>query len=102
MSSSAHTDRYLAPKRKQLAVFVHGFGSSAGCWTPLKEKLSADARVAQRMELECFEYPSKWFEFSFLRRVPSLRQVAHALIEFLERRRFDYDGFILVGHSQGG
>jgi pimeloyl-ACP methyl ester carboxylesterase len=64
--------------------------------------LAADPHINGQIELACFEYPTGWFEFNFLRHLPSVRQVAHALIEYLERRLGDYDRFILVGHSQGG
>jgi pimeloyl-ACP methyl ester carboxylesterase len=87
---------------RSLIVFVHGFGSSRACWTPLLELLRVDERVTARYEFECFEYPTAWFSFNPLRRIPRLRELGRALREFIDSPRFGGRELVLVGHSQGG
>lgn len=89
-------------EKKRLVIFVHGFGSSPNCWKRFHEIFLADPAVADKFQTELYGYPSRWFEFSILRRLPSVRQVAEDLAARLGRQRFDYDEITLVGHSQGG
>src|SRR5271157_5085855 len=89
--------------KKQLAVFVHGFGSSPACWEPLLQQLRSDAPVAASFDFVCYQYSTSWLTFSFLRRIPRLEEISSGLTEFLEESRFaDYADITLVGHSQGG
>ena len=93
----------LAGSRKRLAVFVHGFGSSAECWTDLLSGLRTDPRVDTACDLECYSYPTRWFNLRFCQRIPRLQEVSAGLAQFLEAARFqDYTDITLVGHSQGG
>lgn len=89
--------------KKQLAVFVHGFGSSPACWEPLLQQLRSDASLAASFDFACYQYSTSWLNFSFLRRIPRLEEVSSGLAEFLEESRFaDVADITLVGHSQGG
>jgi pimeloyl-ACP methyl ester carboxylesterase len=87
---------------KSVVLFVHGFGSSAKCWEPLSTLLRQDERITARYDLEYFEYPTPWFSFNPLRRIPRLREIARALREFIDSPRFYGREVTLVGHSQGG
>src|SRR6266511_2846923 len=86
---------------KALAVFVHGFGSSADCWKPLLKLLSEEPIVDARFDLQCYEYPTAWFSMNPLKRIPRLEEIARGHAEYLDRCR-DYPEITLVGHSQGG
>jgi pimeloyl-ACP methyl ester carboxylesterase len=91
------------PTRKRLAVFVHGFGSSAACWEPLLRLMREDPEITDSFDLACYEYPTPWFNLKFLRRIPTLKEIAGGLTNFLESadlRR--YRECALIGHSQGG
>lgn len=87
---------------KQLAVFVHGFGSSAECWNPLLKLLKDDPKFAEAFDLACFEYPTQWFSFNPLRRIPLLEEIAQSLAHFLADNSAGYSEITLIGHSQGG
>lgn len=87
---------------KQLAVFVHGFGSSAECWNPLLKLLKDDPKIAEAFDLACFEYPTQWFSFNPLRRIPLLEEIAQSLAHFLADNSAGYSEITLIGHSQGG
>ncbi|HEX2162746.1 MAG TPA: alpha/beta fold hydrolase [Thermoanaerobaculia bacterium] len=91
------------PERKRLAVFVHGFGSSADCWSRLRELFRSDPTVSAGFDLACFEYPTRWFNLRFTRRIPTLKEIAGGLASFLETAALaPYREMVLVGHSQGG
>lgn len=91
------------PEAKRLVVFVHGFGSSAKCWSKLISKLQTDPRIKAAFDLECYEYPTKWFNLRLGQRIPRLEETASGLGAFLEQSRLrDYPDVTLVGHSQGG
>lgn len=83
-------------------VFVHGFGSSKACWDGLLGMVAQDPRVTERYEFDCFEYPTAWFSFNPLRRIPRLQELGRALREFLDSPAFHGREIVLVGHSQGG
>lgn len=88
---------------KQLAVFVHGFGSSAECWNPLLKLLKHDPKIAEAFDLACFEYPTQLVSLNPLRRIPRLQEIAKLLAGFLADKRYaGYQEITLVGHSQGG
>jgi pimeloyl-ACP methyl ester carboxylesterase len=91
------------PARKRLVIFVHGFGSSVACWAPLLKLFKQDPDIAGAFDLACYEYPTPWFNWRFLRRIPTLAEIAGGLANFLESAAIDsYRELILVGHSQGG
>ena len=88
---------------RTLAVFVHGFGSSSECWSPLLKLLNQDPRIRDRFDLACYDYPTKWFSFQPLRKIPALHEIGQGLGTFLNQRQFAaYPDLMLVGHSQGG
>ena len=93
----------VSPNKKDLIVFVHGFGSSAKCWDPLLSLLNQDPKIKDLFHFACFEYPTKWFNFNPLRRIPRIREIAHGLEGFLADKKYsNYEEVTLVGHSQGG
>lgn len=93
----------VSPNEKGLIVFVHGFGSSAKCWDPLLSLLNQDPKIKAMFLFACFEYPTKWFNFNPLRRIPRIREIAHGLEGFLADKKYsNYEEVTLVGHSQGG
>ncbi len=87
---------------KTLVLFVHGFSSSKKCWLPFFKLLRTDRRVRAGFVLKCFGYPTSWFSFSVLKRMPSIRDVARSLAAELDVQYGEYQSIILVGHSQGG
>ncbi len=91
------------PSRKRLALFVHGFGSSAAAWEPLRTLMKDDPEITGSFDLACYEYPTPWFNFRYLRRIPTLQEIAGGLANFLESADLrDYREWVLIGHSQGG
>ena len=40
--------------RKAVLIFVHGFGSSAECWTPLISLLKKNEQITNQYDWECF------------------------------------------------
>jgi pimeloyl-ACP methyl ester carboxylesterase len=89
--------------KKQLAVFVHGFGSSPACWRPLLEAFKADSTINALFDFECYQYSTKWLTLSVLKRIPRIEEISRGLAQFLENSRFSgYDDVTLLGHSQGG
>lgn len=90
-------------QKKQLVVFVHGFGSSSRCWDFLLDLLGKDPKVTNLFDLDAsFEYPTAVANWWFLTRIPRLSECAHALEGFLRPRFRKYQHITLVGHSQGG
>jgi pimeloyl-ACP methyl ester carboxylesterase len=89
--------------KKQLTVFVHGFGSSKRCWDALLDLLHKDPKVTSLFDLDAsFEYHTNAVNWSFLTRIPRLAECAKALQGFLKPRFKEYPHVTLVGHSQGG
>jgi pimeloyl-ACP methyl ester carboxylesterase len=86
---------------KTAVVFVHGFGSNAATWDRLKTRLSSDPLLAD-YSFDCFPYPTKWFNWNPIQRIPSLRELGEALGGFLKLNYSTAENLILVGHSQGG
>ena len=87
---------------KHLVVFVHGFASDAGCWTPLLTLLKEDPRFST-CELRCYQYPTAFVQLNVLKRIPRLKELGSGLRAFLEPLLEDrYIDVTLVGHSQGG
>lgn len=86
-----------------LVVFVHGFRTNAQCWDQLVTLLDREPRFRASFHYRRFEYATRWFQFNFLRRIPSLKDIADQLRTFLdlEANRV-YERVMLVGHSQGG
>ena len=87
---------------KDVILFVHGFGSSSRCWTPMLELLQRDDRVASRHELVTWDYPTKWVELNLLGRIPRLQEIGRSLAEEIDSPRYRGRRLTLVGHSQGG
>ncbi len=87
---------------KPVVLFIHGFGSSAKCWNPFLKLLREDARITERYELECWDYPTKWIEVNVLGRIPRLEEIARALDNKLDSPSYHDRDVTLVGHSQGG
>jgi len=88
---------------RTLVVFVHGFGSSGACWKTLIELLNQEPRIRDRFDLVCYEYPTQWFNFRQLRKIPTLKEIGQGLGAFLNQSQFSaYPELMLVGHSQGG
>lgn len=91
------------PARKRLVVLVHGFGSSKVCWKQLLTLFRDDPKISEAFDFACFEYPTGWITWSFLRRIPGLLEIAQGLNSFLELSELAaYREIVLVGHSQGG
>lgn len=88
--------------RKTILVLIHGFISDHRCWDSLRHLLETDARIAERFDIECFDYPTSLLGKGSEHAHPSLRQVAGQLNEFLAQPRFAGHPLVLVGHSQGG
>lgn len=92
-----------AADQRTLIVLVHGFGSSPECWDKLVPLLEADAAFRESSVIARFAYSTHWFQFSILRRIPRLSEIAAQLKAFLDLDEYDgYKRVILVGHSQGG
>ena len=91
-----------ASPSKAVIVFVHGFGSSGGCWTPLMKLLREDEAINSRFDFDSFDYSTLLFDFHPLRRIPSLKDVSEKLREHLDSEKFRDRQLTLVGHSQGG
>jgi len=88
--------------RKAILVLIHGFISDHRCWDSFRHLLETDARIAERFDIECFDYPTSLLGKGSEHAHPSLRQVAGQLNEFLAQPRFAGHPLVLVGHSQGG
>jgi pimeloyl-ACP methyl ester carboxylesterase len=87
---------------KGLIVFVHGFGSSPATWDSLLALFRSDPNFAG-FDFDCFGYPSPWFNFNPLGRIPRLRELGQALEAHMQAARLQlYENVTLVGHSQGG
>lgn len=97
--SAAMTSR-TAPKA--VLVLIHGFISDHRCWDSFRHLLETDTRIAERFDIECFDYPTSLLGNGSEQAHPSLRQVASQLNEFLTQPRFAGHPLVLVGHSQGG
>ena len=87
---------------KAMLIFVHGFGSSQACWNSLLALLQQDTRITGQFDWACFTYPTAWFSFNPLRRIPAIKEIAKSLREFIDSPRFYGRELILIGHSQGG
>ncbi len=99
----SYTQQQLSNDQKGIVVFVHGFGSSPACWDNLINLLDEDPLIAGTFLLDrTFQYPTTWFNFSPLTRIPRLQECAEALKSHLRKAKFaDYE-ITLVGHSMGG
>jgi len=87
---------------KAVLVLIHGFISDHRCWDSFRHLLETDTRIAERFDIECFDYPTSLLGNGSEQAHPSLRQVASQLNEFLTQPRFAGHPLVLVGHSQGG
>ncbi|HEV7573276.1 MAG TPA: alpha/beta hydrolase, partial [Thermoanaerobaculia bacterium] len=87
---------------KDVALFIHGFGSSAHCWDALLPLLRADKEIPERYELQCWSYPTKVIELNPLERIPSLAELGGYLVDHLRSPEFRDRNLTLIGHSQGG
>jgi pimeloyl-ACP methyl ester carboxylesterase len=93
---------YMGDVMKDLVLFVHGFGSSPGCWEPLMALLQRDPRITSRYDLETFSYPTSWFSLNRLNRIPSLKELGRLLGARIDSKNWNGRNLTLVGHSQGG
>ena len=88
---------------RTLLVLVHGFASSAECWNELVSLLQADDSFTEHFHIARFSYATRWFQFSILRRIPRLSELAAQLRAFLDlHEHAKYARVVLAGHSQGG
>jgi len=87
---------------KDVALFIHGFGSSAECWDALLPLLRADKEIPERYELQCWSYPTKVIELNPLDRIPSLAELGGYLVDHLRSPELRDRNLTLIGHSQGG
>ena len=92
---------------RSLVLFVHGFSSSEECWRKLIGLMETDNRITAKYKLDTFSYSTAKFELNPLRRIPSLKEVACALDDFIQKKfSSDYPehftDLTLVGHSMGG
>ena len=88
---------------KRVAVFVHGFGSSAACWDALIKLFDVDPSIGDAFHVDrTFGYPTRWFNFSPLKRIPRLQECADRLKAHLSKACFAEAEITLVGHSFGG
>ena len=91
----------MSPHERNLAIFVHGFGSSSDdCWQSMRDLLEADERVTSRFDLDFFDYDTSYLEIA--RRNPSITSVAKKLVERIEKNFPEHREITLVGHSMGG
>jgi pimeloyl-ACP methyl ester carboxylesterase len=89
------------PANKDLVVFVHGFGSDAGCWKKLLDLFNTDDEIIGAFDLATFSYPTAWFNRNPLERIPRIAEIGRKLGSDLNRVS-NYREVTLVGHSQGG
>ena len=89
-------------QKKPALIFVHGFSSSAACWDQLLALLKEDPRIMSRYDTSCFEYPTQWFSFNPLRRIPRLAELGDKLRSFVDSDEYRNRELTLIGHSQGG
>jgi pimeloyl-ACP methyl ester carboxylesterase len=87
---------------KTAVIFVHGFGSGIESWKILVDRLSADPVVPSTYSFDRLPYPTKWFNWNPLQRIPRLKELGDYLDGFLKLGYSDAENLILVGHSQGG
>jgi pimeloyl-ACP methyl ester carboxylesterase len=85
-----------------IVLFVHGFGSSSRCWSPLMTRLADDPRIVANYELQTWDYPTKWVELNILGRIPRLSEIGRALGDEIDSPEYRGRPLTLVGHSQGG
>jgi pimeloyl-ACP methyl ester carboxylesterase len=85
-----------------IVLFVHGFGSSGKCWTPLLKLLGEDTPITSRYELRTWDYPTKWVEMNILGRIPRLQELGRSLGDEIDSPAYRGRPLTLVGHSQGG
>ena len=87
---------------RHIILFVHGFGSSSGCWGRLRALLESDDRITSRYELRCWDYPTRWVELNLFGRIPRLQELGRALAAEIDSPAYRGRSVTLVGHSQGG
>lgn len=94
-------------KSLSLALFVHGFSSSRLCWKPLLDLMAKDSRISGKFKLEPFGYFTAKVDLNPLRRIPTLKEIACDLDDFIKKRLSAdyperYTDLTLIGHSMGG
>jgi pimeloyl-ACP methyl ester carboxylesterase len=84
-----------------VAIFVHGFLSSAAVWSDVRGLMENDPDLTG-YERMYFTYSSPRFVVNPARRIPAIDDVADSLRAFLLDETKRFDRIVLVGHSQGG
>jgi pimeloyl-ACP methyl ester carboxylesterase len=85
-----------------VVVFVHGFTSGPDCWDSFVGRLERDPDLPPAAyRFIRYDYPTALLELSPARRVPSIKECANSLGNFLDSHADD-DQLFLVGHSMGG
>lgn len=83
-------------------IFVHGFISSSKCWDPFVTRLEQDAELTSKgFRFTRFQYPTKFLEWSPVKRIPGIDECGESLGDFIENQP-ECDRMFLVGHSMGG
>lgn len=105
--SQLNDSSQTSSKPLSLAVFVHGFSSSEDCWQELLGLMLTDSRIAAKFRLKTFQYSTAKFELNPLRRIPTLKEIAGDLDDFIQKRFSPdyperYTDLTLIGHSMGG
>ena len=89
-------------------VFVHGFGSDAGCWQHFRHLIEGaetdapDPELTAVFDFEYFEYATSWISWNPWEEIPSLGSCAELLATELGHMKYVDRDIVLVGHSQGG
>jgi pimeloyl-ACP methyl ester carboxylesterase len=102
MSAFAAAENEAASREERpVVILVHGFRDTSRCWDKLIQLLKADSRFS-RHEFIPYEYPTHLISASFLRRLPSLKEVGQSLAAFLDFQMKEDRPMTLMGHSMGG
>ncbi|MER5756025.1 hypothetical protein [Streptomyces sp. NPDC002088] len=82
-------------------MLVHGFKSSPVTWESFRLLVAGERELAFVRTVP-FSYDTAIWSFNPLRMLPSIDTVADSLKEFLDTECQDFDGLVMVTHSQGG
>ena len=96
-----------ASRGRPVVVFVHGFGSDAGCWQHFRHLIEGaetdapDAELTAVFDFEYFQYATSWISWNPWEEIPSLGSCAELLATELGHMKYVDRDIVLVGHSQG-
>jgi hypothetical protein len=89
-----------------VVILLHGLGGSPEeHFSHLKKTVALDAALYSNIDFDPFSYDSRKItltHFTFLRRYPSLADIAASFANHLSQKAAEYEHIFLVGYSCGG